>query len=194
MIVETLYCNKHHTIPEIPVKAGIHRPLSTQGIRLFIIAGLFCLLSACGWRPLYGPQTLNDASLNQVWIETIQREEGIILRNNLMDMFYLDGEPSQPLYTLSVSLGQSSRQLGIKKDDTATRAQLIYTATYRLHDRETLEVLHTGSAQVIASYNILDNQFTTSVSRDAAMKNALQELAEKIRTRLGLYFDRLSSS
>lgn len=163
-------------------------------MRHIYILCVFVLLAGCGWRPLYGPQTLNDASLNQVWIETIRDDQGIILRNNLMDLFYLDGESKQPLYTLSVSLSQSSRQLGIKKDDTATRAQLIYTATYRLHDRETMDVLHTGSAQVIASYNILDNQFTTTVSRDAAMENALQELAEKIRTRLALYFDHVSMS
>jgi hypothetical protein len=151
------------------------------------------LLGACGFRPLYGANGLNEESLNTIWIETITNAEGITLRNHLMDLFYLDGKPKQPLYTLSINLNQRSRQLGIKKDDTATRAQLIYTANYTLYDRETLEALHGGEAQVIASYNILDNQFTTTVSQEAATKNALQLLAEKMRTRLALYFEHLSS-
>ncbi len=149
------------------------------------------VLSACGWTPLYNSQTMAQENLNTVWIDTIPKEEGVRFRNSLMDLFYITGEPKQPLYVLKATLSTRSRSLGIQKDDTATRGQLYLKTSYTLFDRETLQPLHRGSAHTIASYNILDNQYSTTISRDDAYKNGLANLAEKLRLNLAMYFDNL---
>lgn len=129
--------------------------------------------------------------MNAVWIDTIAKAEGIKFRNSLMDLFYITGEPQQPLYVLKATLSIRSRSTGIKKDDTATRGQLYFQTRYTLYDRETLRPLHSGKSHTIASYNILDNQYATTVSRDDAYKNGLANLAEKVRLQLAMYFDSL---
>lgn len=146
------------------------------------------LLTGCGWHPLYQTQDMATDNLNMVWIDTISGPNGIQFRNNLMDLFYLEGAPKHPLYVLRPSLNIRTRSLGIKQDDTATRGQIYFESKYTLYDRETLKPLHTGSAHTITSYNILDNQYSTTVSRDEAYKNGLRSLSDKIRMRLAIYF------
>lgn len=148
-------------------------------------------LSGCGWQPLYNNRNMATDNLNTVWIDTIPTADGVKFRNALIDMFYLQGKPKEPLYVLKVNLNIRSRSLGIQKDDTATRAQLYFDASYTLYDRETLKPLTQGNTHTITGYNILDNQFTTTVSRDEAYKNGLRNLAERVRHNLALYFDSL---
>jgi LPS-assembly lipoprotein len=51
--------------------------------------------------------------------------------------------------------------------------------------------VHDGIAVVRNSYDLLRNKFATLAAEDDARTRALRELAEEIRTRLAIYFERI---
>ncbi len=80
------------------------------------------------------------------------------------------------------------RDLGIRKDETATRSNLILDATFRIRDVETGKQLFRGRAISANSFNILESRFATISSRADAVRRAARALADNIHTRLGIYF------
>lgn len=161
-------------------------------MRYFLILLSVLFLASCGFQPLYGQNSTAEAVLDNIWIETINDADGVTLRNALIDRFYRQGYPVNPSYTLSVDLDESNRDLDIRKNDTTTRAQLILRATYQLKDRETGRVLFTETARAVNSYNILANQFTTTVTQQEARDRSLKDLADKIQNRLAIYLSQSS--
>ena len=87
-----------------------------------------------------------------------------------------------------MQLREQRQNLGIRRDETATRANLVISAR--------LELIETGERKVMlrevmsstASYNILDNQFATVIAEKDARERALVVLADDVTRRLGLFF------
>ncbi len=145
------------------------------------------MISACGFKPLHGVDGTRALALNEVWIDEINGEMGQTLRNHLIDDFYTDGYPDTARYVLRVSIRQFTRNLDVRKNDTATRAQVILRAQYQLKDRfEEEKVVHEGTLRSVNSYNILDSQFTTLVTREDAIKRGLKDLSNQIQNRITL--------
>lgn len=147
------------------------------------------ILTSCGFTPLYSnTNTLADSTsiLDQIWIDSIPDYEGLYLRNNLIDRFYNNGTPEAPPYILQIKLAIGGRELAIQKNDTTTRAQIVFRADYNLLNRQTREVIDSGNARAVGSYNILSSQYTTLVTEKAARDQALQELADKITLRMAV--------
>jgi LPS-assembly lipoprotein len=164
-------------------------------MRLFLLSAFLIslLVSGCGFQPLYSQtNTLagNASVLDHVWIEQIPDADGLELRNALIDRFYHHGSPNDPRYILKVRLILSTRDLAIRKNDTTTRAQLVFRADYQLVDTETRQIIDSGNTRAIGSYNILSSQYTTLVTQNAARVQALQELADKLTLRLGIVLTR----
>lgn len=162
---------------------------------LLLGAGALLLgLPACGFRPVYGRRGVAASvadQLNRTEIAPLADRTGQILRNELIDRFYLAGRPADPAYRLDLSLFAVERELGIQEDDVATRVQLALTAQYRLSDRATGEVLFSGESSTLVFYNILDAQFATLVAEEDAFERGLTTLADDITTRISLYFTRV---
>lgn len=160
--------------------------------RAFLLSGSVLAVAGCGFRPLYGTGSaaangqVND-ELAAVEIPVVANREGQILRNNLIRLFNAEGRPSMPRYRLSVGLTLSEVELGIRRDDTATRANLVATARYVLTDSAGT-MLTSGSSQRIASFNILDDEFATQSGSEDARDRALAEIAQDIRTRIAIHF------
>jgi LPS-assembly lipoprotein len=158
-----------------------------QIVSILVIAASLGV-AACGFRPLYAPIQYADgtSALDNVWIETIADENGMILRNYLLDSFYSDGYPETARYNLKITLHEFVRNADIQKNDTTTRAQLVMLANYTLQDRVTQQVLETQQVRSIVGYNILLSSYTTMVSRKDARDRGLRDIAEKIQTRVAL--------
>ena len=130
-------------------------------------------------------------SLDRVIIATIPNREGQYLRNALIDRFYRNGYPSNAAYQLSVSaIHETLTDLDITKQSDTTRAQLRLDTSITLINTVTQETVLQDDLTSVAAYNVLDSQFTTRVSEDNTRKNALDDLARQIETRLALYFSR----
>ena len=78
--------------------------------------------------------------------------------------------------------------LGIRKDETATRANLTMTAKFKLRDAQSKRILLRSRSVSVSSYNILDALYATTVAENDAVKRGLRELADDIRLRLAVYF------
>jgi LPS-assembly lipoprotein len=162
-----------------------------------ILLALPLLLSGCGFHPLYGtPENgVGPADrLATVQIAPLPDRIGQQLHNLLRDRLNPGGQPRHADFELRIVLTETRQELSIRKDETATRANLLVAAQFMLHEIATNQVVLRGNAQSTNSYNILTSQFATTSSELNARKRGLREISEDIRTRLGIYFAGLASA
>jgi len=156
----------------------------------------FCVLTllGCGFKPVYMANSSGQAMVqdfSNIYISNIPNRSGQYLRNQLIDRLYTKGIPQQPRYNLSVSpVKESISKLGIRKDATATHAQMSLKVDIVLKDKQTGNVLLERSIRSVNSFNILESQFTTAVTEQDARERALNEMSDTITTELSLYFKR----
>ncbi len=149
-------------------------------------------LGACGFRPLYSERHNAGvtAELAATRIDLIADRTGQKLHNFLLDRFNPKGLAAPPRYGLKITVQTRRRELGIRKDETATRANLTLTARYTLRDWRTNRSLYQGTSSSANSYNILEADFATLAALNDATTRAARELSEKIKTRLSIFFSR----
>ncbi len=165
-----------------------------------LLLGVAVALSACGFKPLYGrseAQALSPVDhMAAIRIAPLQDRIGQQMHNLLRDRLNPYGQPRDPVYRLNVAISEVRQELGIRKDETATRANLILSARFTLREIESDRVLFKGRTSSVNSFNILASQFATDFSEADARERALREISDNIRVRLGIYFsaDRESAS
>ncbi|WP_165838797.1 LPS assembly lipoprotein LptE [Roseicella frigidaeris] len=172
--------------------------------RLLGAAGLLGL-SACGFRPLYAPDTAADGGnadivteLAAVRVGPIHERTGQLLRRNLQRRLE-DAAPGTPArYQLNVSYTPGVEVLGYRRDGTITRVRYTFTGTW---DLATLSVPPVPVARsdipyrAIDSFNIPDLQFFSADSaRDAMEGRAMEEMAEEITRQVALALRRRGES
>ena len=163
-------------------------------MRILAVISLF-LLTACGFHPVYGVNKHTSVGveqhMGQIQIGGIPDRDGQYLRNALIDRFYRNGRPAQPLYGLKVEpVIESTKDLDITIDADSTRGQLKLNSQMVLVDLQSGKTLLERDLQSITSYNILASEFTNRVSEQNARENALDDLARQIENYLALYFKR----
>ncbi len=150
-------------------------------------------LAGCGYRPLYGSapgEASVTSELAKVRIALIADRAGHRLRNHLLDRMNPRGEPSVPAYALNVSLVETRVDLGVRRDETRTRANLILTATFQLRDISNNRILFSANARRVASFNIRDAEFSTISAESAARRRTAEGLADEITQRVAIYLNR----
>ena len=136
-------------------------------------------------------QSSIKTALQNVEIAVIPNREGQALRNALIDQFYKNGYPSAPEYRLVISpINESIVEIGIDKDDNASRAQLRQMATFELIRTNNNTSVLKRTVRATTGYNILLGQFTTFVTESDARKQAIHTLSDNITTQIELYFSR----
>ncbi len=153
-------------------------------------------LGACGYKPLYADRAAFNAgssvgqSLAKVKISIIADREGQILRNQLLDSFYSAGERGNYEYILDVRpVKQRTVEFDVTEDSDITRAQLKLSSNMKLRDIKSGKVVLSRELRSFASYNILDSQYATRVSREKALENALHDMARHIEINVALFLD-----
>tara|TARA_R110002124_G_scaffold149220_1_gene314969 strand:- start:104663 stop:105211 length:549 start_codon:yes stop_codon:yes gene_type:complete len=155
--------------------------------------GLALLLNGCGFQPIYGNispkpgvQNVEDL-LRSVDIEIIPNFEGQFLRNQLIDSMHNTGAAPSFQYVLKIGdINETKRDLDITKESNATIAQLRLTTTLTLVRKRDNKTILNKSLWSTTSYNILESQFTTRVSKDYARENGLKNLAQQIERQVSL--------
>jgi hypothetical protein len=160
-------------------------------MKLISIITLF-ILTACGFSPIYqmhGTQVIED--LSNIDIAIIPNEEGVIVRNYLIDQLYKNGYPKNAEYRLITNPVQEQIiEIAIDQDDNASRAQLRQNTSFKLVQISNNQPVLERTVRATTGYNILDSQFTTFVTRSDAREQALRVLADKIIIQLELHFSR----
>lgn len=153
-------------------------------------------LAGCGFQPLYTDSSGNDGvgnDVSAVRVAPIPDRIGQILRNELIDRLNPSGEPADPRFSLEVRLAITKLELGIRKDETATRASMRFRSTFRLRDSGSGMIVYSSRAAAVTSHNILENDYATIASQRAARRRGLVLIADGITLRLAAYFNRLRS-
>ena len=169
------------------------RPMISLAARIGLMA-VALMLSGCGFRPLYAtnesvaatsPQV--SAALTSVLIEPIANKDGVKLRQALRERMQPAGVAKAPRYELSIQLVSHVQELGVRRDATASHANLIYTARFSL--TEGGRRIYGDTVQSIVSYNILDDQYATVTAVGNAGERAIKQVGDEIKMRLAIYFE-----
>ena len=159
------------------------------------LAALATTLAGCGFQPLHGKSSpASAAALGGIEIAIIADRTGQKLRNLLLDKLNPHGPSDRPRYVLRVTVAQSIHSLAIRKDEIATRANLVLRADYELRRKSDRKLVTKGSASSTNSYNILRSNFATLSAENDARNRAVRVLSEDLRTRIGIYLSRPGKS
>lgn len=153
-------------------------------------------LSACGFQPVYGDYSAastNSAALQQVQLRPLPDRLGQQLTNKLIDRFYTTGRAQKPRYQLELSLQPQERDLGIQRDATATRGELLLTAQLAIYETATEAELYRTTVRTRVAYNILEGQYGNLAARENAYDRALDDVANEIVSRTALFLNRAAS-
>ncbi|WP_169566592.1 LPS assembly lipoprotein LptE [Sneathiella limimaris] len=161
--------------------------------RLAILFVILLSVAACGFQPLYGRQTQNakvTAALDQTYVLPIEGRVGQIVRNELLDRVSPKGLPSRSLYQLKVKLREVKQGLAIDKSDSTNRYNLTLIGQYTLLDSSGKTAVYKGSAQSVASYNVVDSDFANLAAEKNAQKRSAIVVAEEIHRQLSVFLSR----
>lgn len=154
---------------------------------------LVLVLAACGFSPMYGQYKDKNAvaGLDKIEIATIPNEEGIYLRNALIDRFYENGYPSSPTHKLTMSMvSAENRDLDITISSEATRRQIRLMTTLTLIDLATQKPVLGRTLTAISSYNVVGSQFATRIAQKDAQEAALTDLARQVEMQVSLFLNK----
>ncbi len=197
-------------------------PIKGQKIRIefsyFLLPIACCLaLSACGFQPVYSNSSASkkspintgviisasasssgniatttnaptNSAINNSALSAMSRQ----FTNNLEDLL---NSTTTPEYNMEVALNESVVGIGVARDGTASRYNLVINSSYKLTRISDGKVVDTGSISNFTSYNNPNNQyFSTYISEQDARKRGISELAELYRQRLMSFAEKTQPS
>ena len=157
--------------------------------RALIVVALAGLCAACGFRPLYGTGGANNAALTTIYVQPVTDTAAYELRNTLIDLLDSDGNQAGKNYNLSLVFHRTSQPLALQNDAAITRYNDTLTVDYVLTDNSGKELTH-GSQSNLSAYNVVQSPYATLVAQRDSDKRSTQEIAERIRIDLSLYFSK----
>ena len=149
-------------------------------------------LTACGFKPIYGtgPNSVLINEMRYIKVMPIENRIGQQLLNHLEQMIAPEGSSQPKKYLLKVVLQESKQTLALKKSKISTRANIRFSASYNLIDKSENRPLADGNSHIVASYNILSQNYATLIAEKDARKRAVREIARDITIKLATFFQR----
>lgn len=148
-----------------------------------LIASLALFLSACGFQPMYAPAG-GGAAIGPVEVSQIDGKAGHVLKTELDRIFSVENNGATPAL-LEITLQEQVTQLGIRRDESATRAELRLIANYVLTPGDRSRVMR-GSVFTVVNYDIPSAAFGEIAAQDDARERAAETMAERFRAELAL--------
>lgn len=160
------------------------------------------MLSACGFKPVYGTAsglpaespvrdgikiyaTASGTTPSSVNTSIDSSSSAAMSRQFVNNLEDLVGPSASPTYKLEVVMVQSSVGIGVARDGTASRYNLVIDSSYKLSRLTDGKLVDSGTISNVTSYNNPNNQyFSTYISEQDARKRGISELAELYRHRL----------
>jgi len=149
-----------------------------------LIASLTLLVAACGFQPMYAPPGGGPA-IGPVQIDEIEGKAGHVLRTELSRMLAVENGASAPSQ-LEITLLEQVTPLGIRLDESATRAELRLIANYVLTPPQAGAQVMRGSVVTVVNYDIPTAAFGEIAAQDDARERAAETMAQRFRAELAL--------
>ncbi len=172
-------------------------------LRPLAISALAFVLAGCGFHPLYAVPGAARGGMKQalgaIYVEPVPDRLGYELRNSLIDLLDGRAEAAGSAYRLRLTLGEKSDAIGVQSQTVGTGSAAItqtaitryndtLTVDYELIDVKTNAVIAHGSETGLSSYNVLSSPYATLVTRQDADKRAADDIADRIRIDLAVFF------
>ena len=162
---------------------------------LLSVALLSASLAACGFHPLYGQTGAQSEALTQtltqIDVDAPGSNVGRQLKFELLDILSAGGHaPANPAYRLSLTPAVYEQDAGVRQDTDVTRKNLLLRTRFILIDVASGEVLLDATSQTRASYNRVQSEFANLSAAEDAVSRSARVIAEDIKMRLGVYFNR----
>jgi LPS-assembly lipoprotein len=149
-----------------------------------IVALLTLLVAACGFSPMYSsPGAGGGHAIGPVSINEIDGKAGHVLRTELTRILDIENDGSEPA-DLHITLSEQVTPLGIRRDESATRAELRLIANYVLTPPNG-RVMR-GSVLTVVDYDVPTAAFGEIAAQDDARERAAETMAERFRAELAL--------
>lgn len=176
--------------------------LSIHVYKKMAAAALMFITAACGFEPLYVQKTSEQDKwyfdgefdnyiadqMSQIKIVVTGERLGQLIKNNLLDLLTPRGVPAKPKYYLYVTPEKVNEyDQALRRDITATRKRIDYRVGY--HMIENGEEVLKGDTVSYVGYDILDNPYSTTISRKKVREDAAKIMANDIALRLGAFFN-----
>lgn len=147
-------------------------------MRLAVIAAAL-VLSACGFRPLYATAEGGGAGLTQMALVNLDAPEAIAPVVGRAFERRIRGEPGAARYDLSVKASEQAERLAVQIDASVTRYNYRLVGDYTLVERGSGKK-YTGNVVSIASFNVVNSQYSTLYAEEQAKEKAAAQLVEDI--------------
>ena len=149
-------------------------------------------LGGCGFHPLYGGMNGEmNATLSSIYVEPVPDRIGYELRSTMIDLLDGPGSAGGASYRLRLTLNETTQGIALQNDATITRYNDRLTVTYELTDPAG-KVMTNGTETGLSAYNVLPSSasanYGTLAAQQDADKRAAQDIAERIRLDLNVYF------
>ena len=167
---------------------------------------LFALiLSGCGFHPLYAVPDMPGGSmqtvLRTVYVEPVPEQLGYQLRNQLIDLIDGRSEAAGARYHLKITLTTKSDAIGVQSQTTTsgitqtaiTRYNDTIKAEFELTDTKLGKVVTKGVETGLSAYNVLTSPYATLAVQQDADRRAAEDIADRIRVDLAVWFSQQSS-
>jgi LPS-assembly lipoprotein len=140
-------------------------------------------LSACGFSPMYARDSAGNGPIGAVQIGTIPGKAGHALRTELSRL--LDIGATGPTQRLEIALNEEVIGLGLRLDESTSRAELRLQATYIFYPAGGGPEMR-GSVFTVVNYEVPVAAFAAIAAQDDARERAAETLAQRMRAELAL--------
>ena len=141
------------------------------------------LLSACGFSPMYAPVGGGPA-IGPVQVQTIEGKSGHVLKTELDRILAVENNGGTPAL-LTITLTETVSNLGLRRDESSTRAELALIANYVFTPANGSAPIR-GAVVTTVSYSIPGAAFAAISAQDDARERAAETMAERFRAELAL--------
>lgn len=158
---------------------------------------MLMLLTACGFKPMYGSSAVGGAGLAQIManikIEPVRsmsgRQERLaqLIENNLQNRISPVGSNGKASYILKASYEVQERGYGIREDESVTLQNLRLTVAFQLVDINSDQPIMDGTARAIVTYDLVQSDFSNMTARQSSLERLAEEVANQVVTRVGTY-------
>ncbi|HEY0281423.1 MAG TPA: LPS assembly lipoprotein LptE [Rhizomicrobium sp.] len=163
------------------------------------VLGLALGLYGCGFHPLYAipgaPAGAMRQELGAIYVEPIPDRLGYELRNALIDVLDARTQAAGATYRLRLTLAEKSDAVGVQSQTVGavtqtaiTRYNDKLTVGYELVDVASGAVINRGTESGLSAYNVLSSPYATLVAQQDAARRAADDIADRIRIDLAVFF------
>lgn len=148
-----------------------------------LLASLALLLAGCGFSPMYAPAD-GGAAIGPVQVAQIDGKAGHVLKTELDRILAVEAGTGAPPMQLEIRLAERIIGLGIRLNESASRAELQLVANYTLTPATGRPLR--GSINSVVVYDVPDAAFGEIAAQDDARERAAETLAQRMRAELAL--------